>query len=172
MKLLLVKTAFFLIMVQYAQGQNTFFIGEKTYPCTKSFTLWPKEYGGNELDVLIAKNGQDGMIALSVGGLMSPIRVLGKVIIYLEDGSVITCIDREKYDYVDHIATTIYYLTREELTKMKNSNISSIRYSLKCFDCQMSTEEGNFSANNHEESFIFKHEKTNVPEFIRGLFGD
>lgn len=171
MKHHIIATLLFLTLSQFAIGQNTFFIGQKAYPCTETFTLKSnKDFGGHDLDVLIAKNGESGMIVLSTE-TMTPIRIKGNVLIYLEDGTVLTCIDRGKFDYVDDIATTIYYLTKEEIIKMKNSNISSIRFSLKCFDCSISTEEGNFSASNKETGYGYsKTEKTDVPSLISSLF--
>ena len=153
-------------------GQNTFFIGQKTYVSTKKFTLKSnKDFGGHDLDVLIAKNGESGMIVLSIKLTGGGVRIKGNVVIYLEDGTVLTCIDRGKFDYVDDIATTIYYLTKEEISKMRGSNISSIRFSIKCFQCISSSEEGNYSASNRESGYIYnKIEKTDVPSLIEVLF--
>lgn len=172
MKHYIITTLLLLTLSQFAIGQNTFFIGQKTYPCTEKFTLKSnKEFGGHDLDVLIAKNGESGMIVLSTELMGGGVRIKGNVLIYLEDGTVLTCIDRGKFDYVDDIATTIYYLTKDEILKMKNSNINSIRFSLKCFECSISTEEGNFSASNKETGYGYsKTEKTDVPSLITSLF--
>ena len=172
MKRYIITTFLLLTLLQFVSGQNTFFIGQKTYPSTGKFTLKSnKEYDGHDLDVLIAKNGVSGMIVLSTKIMAGDIRIKGNVLIYLDDGTVLTCIDKGKFDYVDDITTTIYYLTKEEITKMKNSNINSIRFSLKCFNCIMSTEEGNFSASNKESGDSYnKTEKTYFPSIITSLF--
>jgi len=98
--------------------------------------------------------------------------IRGKLTIYLDDGTVISCLDRGKYDYVDNIATTIFYLTKDELEKMKVVNINTIRYTLKCVSgCSYPTES--FSASNKESGYGYeKKEKTDVPNLIRELFGD
>ena len=103
---------------------------------------------------------------------MTGILIRGKLIIYLDDGTVISCIDRGKYDYVDNVTTTVYYLTADELSKMKNSNINTVRYALKCGNCSMSSEEGNFSASNKASGYGLygSSEKTNVPSLIKNLF--
>ncbi|MDR9488555.1 hypothetical protein, partial [Salibacter sp.] len=63
--------------------------------------------------------------------------------------TVITCVDKGINDNVDDIATTAYYLTDEELAKMKESNINTIRYEIKCAECISNPiYEGNFSASN------------------------
>lgn len=172
MKNYTILTIFFLSFTHFVNGQNTFFIGQKTYACTETFTLKTnKDFGGHDLDVLIAKNGDAGMIVLSTELMGTGVRIKGNALIYLEDGTVLTCIDRGKFDYVDDIATTIYYLTKEEVRKMRNSNISSIRFSLKCFQCTVSSEEGDFSASNKESGYSFnKKDKTDVPSLIEVLF--
>lgn len=173
MKSKLVLTILFMTITNLANAQNTFFIGKKTYPSTEAFKLKSKkDYGGYDLNVLIAKSGETGLIVLSAE-LMGDVvvRITGNVQIYLDDGTVLSCIDRGKFDYVDSIVTTVYSLTKEEINKMKNSNINSIRFSLKCFKCSSSTEEGNYSANNISiSSGLWKKERTNVSNLIENLF--
>lgn len=79
----------------------------------------------------------------------------------MNDGTVINCIDRNIYDYVNNIATTVYYLTIQEITKMKNSNINTIRYNLKCMKCGISIEEGSFTAENRNH---FQQKNPFVPK--------
>jgi len=100
------------------------------------------------------------------------VRIAGDILIYLTDGTVITCIDRKIFDLADDMATTVYYLTKTELEKMTQSNLKTIRFSLKCFDCFSSTEEGNFTASN-KSSIIDYHSESvpvDVPELIKQLF--
>lgn len=61
---------------------------------------------------------------------MPTTRVKNKLILYLDNNEVITCVDRGKFDIVDDYATTLYYLTKEEINKLKKSNISTIRYTV------------------------------------------
>lgn len=149
-------------------GGNLFFIDEKSYPCTKTIELKGKS-SSNNLDVVIAKDGTKGLFVVSTP-TMTGVLIRGKLIIYLDDGSVISCVDRGKYDYVDNIATNVYYLTTDELTKMKNSNLNTVRYTLKCSDCMMSTEEGDFSASNKSSGLYGSADKTDVPSLIKKLF--
>jgi len=61
----------FLILVMIcisliAVGQNYFFIGDKNYLCTDKFILESNSFGiSHDLEVLIAKNGELGMIVVS-----------------------------------------------------------------------------------------------------------
>ena len=70
--------------------------------------------------------------------------ISGKLIIYLDDGTVITCMDRGESYYVDDTAQAVYSLTNEQVNKMKNSNINTVRYTLKIYGIQ----EVNRSASN------------------------
>ncbi|MEO1187178.1 MAG: hypothetical protein AAFX46_22020 [Cyanobacteria bacterium J06636_27] len=131
-------------------GQNLVFLGEKSYPSTEKFILQSNSDSdySNDLNLVFAKDGEKILIVVS-SKLVSSVRISGKLIIYLDDGTVISCIDRGNKDNVDDIASTAYYLTNEELSKMKNSNINTIRYTIKCAECLSNPlYEGNYSASN------------------------
>ena len=127
-----------------ANGQNLFFIGENSYPCTESFALQSNLDGGEDLNVLFAKDGATAVIAVTTKSSLQGTIISGKLIIYLDDGTVITCMDRGETYYVDDTAKAVYSLTNEQVNKMKNSNINTVRYILKMYDIQ----EVNRSASN------------------------
>ena len=146
-KILIILTATLFITLT-VKGQNFFFIGENSYPSTETFRLQSnsdKVYI-NDLNVLFAKQGTLGLIAVSTKTIDVLIR--GKLTIYLGDGTVITCNDARISDYVDEIASSVYYFTIEDLSKMKNSNINTIRYTLEDEYGNAGTFGGNFSASN------------------------
>jgi len=107
-----------------AEGQNLFFIGEQCYPSSETFRLQSNsnEYHRNDLNVLFAKDGERTLFVASTGAYTVFFR--GKLIIYLDDPTVITLADGS-YDYVDNIASAAYYLPTEELRKMIKSNINT-----------------------------------------------
>ena len=144
-----------------SNGQNFFFIGEKSYPSTEVSSL--KSNSDNDdihdLNVLFAKDGTTGLIIVTTK-TASKVRISEKLIIYLDDGTVISCINKGISDNVDDIASTAYYLTDDELNKMKKSNINTVRYVIKCAECSMSLSEGNHSASNKGSS------KTDFPAIL------
>lgn len=142
-----------LFLALTANGQNFFFIGENSYPCTKSFTLQSNSDDSevNDLNVLFGKDGTKGALIVSIK-TNSILRINGKLIIYLDDGTVISCIDKGVKDNVDDIASTVYQLATDELAKIKNSNINKIRYEMKCTEGHMHYLEGNYSASNKGSS--------------------
>ena len=127
-----------------ANGQNLFFIGENSYPCTESFALQSNLDDGEDLNVLFAKDGATAVIAVTTKSSLQGTIISGKLIIYLDDGNVITCMDRGETYYVDDTAKAVYSLTNEQVNKMKNSNINSVGYTLKIYDIK----EVNRSASN------------------------
>lgn len=170
-QILIILITLFTIFISNAQER--FFIGEKSYPCTESIRLSGRSGGAasnsvfnTNVSVLIAKKEKTGIFVFRTGS-PTKIRVKGKLLIYLENGTVITCIDRGKYDYVDKTATTIYYLTKEELNKMKNSNIDTVRYTLGSGPFARDYTASNVSYYNMFDQEI---EKTNVPALIKKLF--
>jgi TonB family protein len=92
-----------------------------------------------------------------------------EIIIYLQDGSVIKCDSREKFDYVDSRAKAVYSLTDDQLNKMKNSNIHTVRYTLvvESDDEILKTLEWNWSASNKGIPT-----KTIITDFLEGKVKD
>ncbi|TPV35379.1 hypothetical protein FJ651_00205 [Paucihalobacter ruber] len=141
-------------LIANTNGQNLVFIGENSFPSTETFTLQSNSDNDyiNDLNIVFAKDGEKRLLVVS-SKLVSTVRISGKLIIYLNDGTVITCIDKGINDNVDDIATSAYYLTNEELVKLKESNINTIRYQIKCAECLSNRiYEGNYSASNKESS--------------------
>jgi len=139
-----------------AKGQNFVFIGKNSFPSTEKFTLQSnsdKEYI-NDLKLAFAKDGEKELIVVS-SKLTESVKIAGKLIIYLDDGTVISCKDRGINDNVDDIAISAYYLTPEDLTEMETSNLNTIRYQIKCPVCGLiNSWEGNYSASNKGDSMI------------------
>jgi hypothetical protein len=172
-------TILFITISISLKGQITFFIGDKTYSATTYFKLWDFnhriEWDNDDINVLIARNGVTGMIVLERStDLSSTSRIKGNISIYLDDNSIITCIDRNKFDIVDGTATTVYYLTKEEIDKLKISNIRKLRYSFG--DTTFGVK--NFIVENHiltytSGPFEFTNtigSKTDVSQLVRELF--
>ena len=154
MKRILILVFFALTYTIDTNGQNFAFIGENSYPSTEKYTLHTNSDKEiiNDLSIVFAKDGAKGLIILS-SKLTNSVKISGKLIIYLDDGTVISCVDRGINDNVDDVAISAYYLTNEELTKMKQSNINTIRYQIECPICgPFNSWEGIYSASNKGSS--------------------
>jgi len=152
------KTAITLILglalAVQVKAQNFTFIGENSYPSTERFELVSnsdKEDIGN-LNLVFAKDGISPLIIVS-SKLTDVVKIANKLIIYLDDGTVISCTDRGINDNVDDVATSAYRLTSSEISKMKESNINTIRYEIVCPVCGVfNSWEGVYSASNKGSS--------------------
>jgi hypothetical protein len=151
-------------------SQNTFFIGDKTYPCTDTFTLDSHESIFNKLDISIAKDGSAGFIIVSTKATFSHQALGGNLTIYLQDNTTIKCIDRGIKDYVDNISTIIYKLTSEEIKRLMVNNINSIRYNIISSDFFGKQSESYTVQNYKSEKSYFSKESTDFPEKISYLF--
>ena len=147
-------------------AQNFTFIGENSYPSTERFELQSnsdKEEISN-LNLVFAKDGISPMIIVS-SKLTDVVKIANKLIIYLDDGTVISCTDRGINDNVDDVATSAYRLTPSEISKMKKSNINTVRYEIVCPICGVfNIWEGVYSASNKESS------KTDFTEVVEQFF--
>jgi hypothetical protein len=125
MKLLLILTFFSIYLCTFSQ--DLLLINEKSYPANGSFTFTiNSDEFYNQLDVLVAKDGEKGILAFSIHSDYE--YITGKVLLYLEDASVVTLIDRNIYDNVDGTSTTLYYITANEIEKLKKTKILKIRF--------------------------------------------
>ena len=133
-------------------GQDLFYIGEKTYPIVSedTFITKNKDY---EIGITIAQKNTTILFILTLE-VMNPVNIRGSLRIYLNDGSVVTCVDRQIYDQVDNFSTTVYYLTVNEKKRIDDEGINLIRFSIKCNTCSASSEEGSFTAT--RKSFDFE----------------
>ena len=137
-----------------ANGQNFVFIGENSYPSTERFTLQSNSVDEDkgDLKLVFAKDGKTNLIVVS-SKLTDVVKIAKKLIIYLDDGNVISCTDRGINDNVDDIAISAYHIKTEEIDKMKSSNINTIRYEIVCPVCgTFNYWEGVYSASNKGSS--------------------
>jgi hypothetical protein len=155
-----------LALAVQVNAQNFTFIGENSYPSTERFELVSnsdKEDIGN-LNLVFAKDEISPLIIVS-SKLTDVVKIAKKLIIYLDDGTVISCADRGINDNVDDVATSAYRLTASEISKMKGSNINTIRFEIVCPICGVfNLWEGVYSASNKESS------KTDFTEVVERFF--
>jgi len=156
----------------FIYSQNTIFIGDKTYPATDTFTLQSHENMFNKLDVSIAKDGSSGFIVVSTKTSYKELNLGGTLIIYLQDKTTIKCIDRGVKDYVDNISTIIYKLTKDEINRLMNFNINSIRYNL-IESSYFGKQEVSYTVQNFKSLKLYLSiEQIDFPEKISYLFNN
>jgi len=143
-------------------GQNLLLVGEKSYLSTESYVLEANsdKIWINDLSLVFAKDGNSPLIGIRTE--TENVQISGKVIIYLDDGSVISLTDNGLSDYVDKITSSVYLLSEGDLNKIKNSNINTVRFTLLDKSGTEGTFGGNFSATNKS--------KIDFPKIISRFF--
>ncbi|MCB2218978.1 MAG: hypothetical protein KQI35_01195 [Bacteroidetes bacterium] len=130
MKRILISLNAILLFILTVDGQNLFFIDKLSYPCTDTINLQSNSNNHGDLDILLAKDGKSGLFAV-ITESYSGMEFSNQLFIYLEDGSVINLIDQIASENVDFRAISLYSLTSDQLNKLKNSNIHTVRYTLE-----------------------------------------
>jgi hypothetical protein len=156
MKKLLILVILFSPFSMTTNGQKFVFIGENSYQSTDNYTLKSNsdDENINDLMLVFANDGANALIVVS-SKLTGVVKIAEKLIIYLDDGTVIPCIARGINDNVDDIASSAYSLNKAELDKIKSSNINTIRYQIVCPICgPYNSWEGTYSASNNGSSNI------------------
>ena len=147
-------------------AQSFTFIGENSYSSTERFVLQSSSDKEeiSDLNVVFAKDVETSLVIVSAK-LTDVVKIANKLIIYLDDGAVISCTDRGINDNVDDVATSAYRLTSSEISKMANSNINTIRFEIVCPICgPFNLWEGVYSASNKGSS------KTDFTKVVEQFF--
>tara|TARA_B100000401_G_scaffold397044_1_gene306914 strand:- start:312 stop:767 length:456 start_codon:yes stop_codon:yes gene_type:complete len=110
-------------------GQELFFIGESSYQSTQKYVL-KSDVFGEDLTILFAKNNDSKYIVVQTDRLLE-LKFGDKLLIYLNNGDIISLTSPYKTDYVNRTTTGMYLLSDENVNKLKEININSIAYSLK-----------------------------------------
>ncbi|MDU0369605.1 hypothetical protein ACFPAF_04295 [Hymenobacter endophyticus] len=151
-------------------GQNYIYRGTSKFESTPSydFACGSCPMGGGTLKVSIARTDAGGLLLLTTSTPFSHERIAGTVLVYLADGSIITCTDKGVKDRLDGNSMALYAFTAAEMEQLMASNVYKIRFSIR--DYMMNSSE-NLSAVN-EEDYSYDHEpKYDVAQDVAGLYG-
>ena len=133
--------------------QNVINYNDKSYPSTDAFYFTQNASTHNytssrkynePITLSIGKNNNGGIILLQKNNLLKLVHengfneefkieahLTGDLYLYLNDGSIIHCLDRTIYGYIDDTSSAMYYLTNIEIEKLKKSTIVKIIYGLE-----------------------------------------
>ena len=188
MKTLLMAIAICIYSTGYSQT-NKMFIGSKIYSCSENISLGDYDRSQllssyhSELEIQIIKDGVKGMMTFTHE--YGSNHVCGTIVLYLDDNTIITLIDRNQFDKVNEIYTSIYNLTANEIIKLKSTNIYSIRYGIIEGDANLKWNPHLYNqytiSNSEREEYIDNydgtgrtviHEKIDFPSIISKLFNN
>ncbi len=123
----------------FISAQNFITKGTQKFPATKP---WRFNCDACEADVFnsnkgylvlqVAKNiNNTGYLLLSTFSFSAAFEsIKGIVYLYLDDGTIITCPDKGIRDHVDNTIKGLYVLSSKDLSLLKESNITKVRFSI------------------------------------------
>lgn len=114
---------------------------------------------GKDLSLIIANDKNRGILRVSTFSDFEG-KIIKKLLIFLDNGTRIVCIDRNIYDTANHTTSTIYYLTEQEIEFLKSSNINTIRFSYSTETSYENTKS--FTVDNSGVSDIPTIKKTRI----------
>ena len=149
------KFIYLFVLIGFSQssvvGQNLLFIGEYSFSCSETSTLTSdsEKYFINDLNIVFAKYKRKTFLAVSTE--TSDVYITGKLIIYLNDGRVISLANQIVSDYVNNISSVAYHIPIEDLEIIKASNINKVRFTLTDEFGSHGAFGGNFTASNNSK---------------------
>lgn len=136
-------------------SQETMTVSDgKIYPATSNWDFICKNYTYTGiLKAQIAKTEKSGLLRLSVKVTKEEFYIGGTVYLFLEDNSVITCVDRGARDFIEQYAISFYQFSAAEMQQLKTSPIRNIRFSVKGKETSFDSATGYFTAINKKSYF-------------------
>ncbi|MCO7186084.1 hypothetical protein NH341_11665 [Tenacibaculum sp. XPcli2-G] len=142
--------------------QGKVYVNEKSYKATRTFNFRMNSipfgpsgkgiHNDKKLEVTIARKGNEGILYVKYDDsdnyvYDSNTLFKGNILIRLENGKTIRCIDRNIKGYSDKQSTAIYHLSVKEIQQLKLYNISSINFTMIRSD-YLEDVKRNFNAEN------------------------
>lgn len=112
------------------QSENKIYIGETSYPSTNTWTFSNDYFKTLAVTVAIHPT-TGGFLMLETSTSFPQEKISGTVLLYLANNTVIKCIDRGIKDHVNGKSIALYKFTEEEMEKLAQNRITSIRFSVR-----------------------------------------
>ena len=126
-------------------SQSVIYKGEKSYIATDSWRFETNKYINDEnLSVKVAKvTNSSGYLMLSTKVFPPYATISGPILLYLENGKVITLINKVSSDNVDDESIVLFSLSLTHINSLKESTIEKVRFSVDW------GRKDNYTANNN-----------------------
>lgn len=114
------------------QAQDLIFIGDRAYKATPNWYFEGNgdqfKYYANNATIQVGKKGQSYIFSISTKVIMAKFSIKGAIRIYLDNATTIVLSKILSKDFSDDYSTVIYELSSSDLSKLKQSNINTIRF--------------------------------------------
>jgi hypothetical protein len=123
----------------------------KEYPSTPVWDFLVKQHlYDSSLSVQIGKNDKAGLLQLSIDTPHPDQFIGGTVYLFLEDNSIITCIDKQMRETVGNTKMSWYVLTAAEMQLLSKKRITDIRFVINGGSSAFSGKTAHFTAVNRK----------------------
>lgn len=127
---------------------------QKSIPATPVWAFASATYMYSGLvDVQIGNSGQGGTLMVQVKTSDANFFIGGTVYLFLDDGNVITCTDKNKRSITGEMVKSFYTLTASEIKLLKKNKITDVRFRINGIAGPFSSPTGFFTASNKIRSF-------------------
>ena len=110
-------------------GQDFFYLGDKSYESSSEYSMKSNSpIGRDDVKIRFVKDENNNKFIVVSKKYLIESYITDKLNIYLKNGNVITVNDAYKYDYFDSTMVSIYKLNEDDISKMLNAYINSIRF--------------------------------------------
>lgn len=143
----------------------------KVIPATEMWVFTSNSYSySGKVNVQIGKNDKSGVLLLQVQVSEPNFKISGTVYLFLEDGNVITCTDKNLKAVVNKDIMAYYTLTPAEISSLKKQKITDVRFRIVGNEKQFSSPIGYFTAHNKIKSVGLADKTYDTQEAIQQLF--
>ncbi len=154
----------------FSQEQMTL-IDQTTIPATQVWSFYSETYRySGSLKVQIGNNNKGGTLLLQVETSDPTFYMGGTVYLFLDDGNVITCTDKNVRAFSDKLIQSYYALTPSEINLLKRNQITDVRFKIMGNATQFSSPTGFFTANNKVKRFGLPEKTYDTVSEIKQLF--
>jgi hypothetical protein len=154
----------------YSQEKMTL-ANQITIPATSVWTFPSLTYGySGATEVQIGNNGTGGTLLLQVKASNPTFYIGGTVYLFLDDGNVITCTDKNVRSISGSMIQAYYILTPSEIRLLKKNKITDVRLRILGNETQFSSSTGFFTSQNKIKTYGFPDKSIDTVSEIKQLF--
>lgn len=146
-------------------------INKKTLPATNTWSFLNDSYSYDGIvDVQIGNNGKGGTLLLQVKVSDPSFYIGGNAYLFLENGNVITCTDKNLKSHSGTMAEAYYLLTPGEIQLLKKTKITDVLFKINGKATPFSSPTGFFTAHNKIRDYALPDATYDTVAAIHQLF--
>lgn len=144
---------------------------QKTIPATEIWKFLSDTYSySGSINVQLGNNGKGATLLVEVETSEPTFYIGGTVYLFLEDGNVITCTDKNVRSISGKMIQSYYILTPTEINLLKKNKLTDVRFRINGNETQFSSPTGFFTAHNKIRSFGLPDKNYDTVTEIKQVF--